>query len=605
MNDAELLQQYVDTGSQDAFSQLVSRHIDLVYAAACRQTRDSHLAEDVTQAVFIIFAKKAASVRGAVVLQAWLLSTTRYAASNAIKLEMRRRHHERKAAAMKTEDSLTDAPAIDEEDASLPRMLDEALSRLNEKDRGAVAMRYFQSKSLRDVGDAMGISEMAAQKRVARAVERMRAFFERRGVMLPDDSLSAALLRQSATLAPAALGPAIATGASKAAATSGAGLIAKAACRSMSFGTTKIAAAVVVATLMAAGAGVIIRGRGVQPPAQASKPAPASRAYPATPLWMPYQPNDAPGIAGVGFRNLQLTAPDDPNYQLDLDEKIMHTPGHYAGVVRSTVASLPNDAIYPRVSTPAIEMYQGKRVRVSVYLKTDSVERAAGINLIIYGPKGWVAAQDDMSDRAIVGTTDWQRYDTVADVPADARVILFGVVLKGGGTLWWDDFKLEIVGNDVAIADDRRWHIFGETPANYRAGLDPDEVREGHSTLRLSSTTAGPKEWVLYDHIDRSPGPLLGKRVKMSAMIKSEEAGGARLTMRAVGSGFKSLLQDEGYGIHVAKGTTDWMKYSIFLNVPPQTQAISSGVVLYGKGKVWIDDVKYEVVGDAPASRPE
>src|SRR5688572_15206237 len=100
MDDTQLLHDYVSQHCERAFAQLVSRHINLVYAAARRQARDSHLADDITQAVFMILARKAASVRSGAVLPAWLISTTRFAASNALALETRRRRHEQKASEM-------------------------------------------------------------------------------------------------------------------------------------------------------------------------------------------------------------------------------------------------------------------------------------------------------------------------------------------------------------------------------------------------------------------------------------------------------------------------------------------------------------------------
>jgi RNA polymerase sigma factor (sigma-70 family) len=199
-DEHELIRDYAAEGSQAAFTALVNRHVDLVYTAARRQVRSPDLAEEVTQTVFIALARHARELKPGTPLAAWLYLVTRRAALDALRRESRRLVREQTAfelAAMKS-----NSPAW----SQIEPLLDEAMESLAETDRRAILLRYFENLSLRDVGQRLGSSEDAAQKRLGRALEQLRAFFSKRGVTIGATALAADLAGAAVQAAPVGLG---------------------------------------------------------------------------------------------------------------------------------------------------------------------------------------------------------------------------------------------------------------------------------------------------------------------------------------------------------------------------------------------------------------
>lgn len=210
-DDAELLRRYADSGSEEAFAELVRRHLGLVYHAALRQTGgDAHRAQDVAQEVFTSLARKARELSRRPTLAGWLHTSTRYAALQSVRTDRRRQNREQEIYAM------TDSLHPDNSGADWERLkpfVDEALHSLGERDREAVLLRFFEGRPFAEVGAKLAVSEDAARVRVDRALDKLRTTLARHGVTSTAAALSVALAAQAGAAVPVGLTATVTSGA--------------------------------------------------------------------------------------------------------------------------------------------------------------------------------------------------------------------------------------------------------------------------------------------------------------------------------------------------------------------------------------------------------
>jgi RNA polymerase sigma factor (sigma-70 family) len=204
--DPQLLRAYAAHKSEAAFAAIVHRYVDLVFSAAFRMLGNVDAAKDVTQNVFVALAQNSGKLLERPALAGWLHHTARNLAVKSIRSDARRRTHEQRAAIMNEILSGQSDANWDE----ISPYLDEALGELGDSDRDALLLRYFKNHDLRTIGARLGISEDAAQKRVSRAVERLREFFARRGIKVAAGGLIVVISANAVQAAPAGLGASIA-----------------------------------------------------------------------------------------------------------------------------------------------------------------------------------------------------------------------------------------------------------------------------------------------------------------------------------------------------------------------------------------------------------
>ena len=254
IDDMELVRSYARNTSEEAFSELACRHVNLVYSVALRQTGNPHHAEEVTQAVFLILARKATSLSPKTVLPGWLYQTARLTAANFMRGEIRRARREQEAYMQ----SLLNEQANDEAWQQIAPLLEEAMGRLGQKDRDAVVLRFLGGKSLADVGKALGATEDAAKMRVNRALEKLRTMFVKRGVVLTTTIIAGAVSANSVHAAPASILVTISGTVAKGSAISASTItLAKGALKIMAWTKAKTAVTAGAALILAAGTATV------------------------------------------------------------------------------------------------------------------------------------------------------------------------------------------------------------------------------------------------------------------------------------------------------------------------------------------------------------
>lgn len=599
--DMELVRDYATRQSEEAFATLVSRHIHLVYSVALRQTRDAHLAEEVTQAVFIILARKAKTLGAQNILTGWLYRTAQYASADALKMQRRRQQREQEAYMQ----SILNEPVESQVWQQIAPLLDAAMLRLGEKDRNAVLLRFFEGKDFKQVGAALGANEDGARMRVNRALEKLQKLFLKRGIDSTTAAIAETISNNSIQSAPAALIKTTTAVALAKGATASISIAAIAKATLVTMKTKIIIAAAIVATLVVGtGTGVVLLKSKMAGPTGSSTP-----------------PEKLP----IVFTNDAFASSSDNRYLVEMDPNVKRTPDsapaqHIQCLIKptgandylaSTVGAGTNRALigtcYINHRVEANSSLLGKRVRISGWIKTKDVASWAGATLVILNRNWHVFADDDMTDRPVRGTSDWTQIEIITDVPKEPCIISFVPSLYGTGEMWFADFQVDIVPSDTPITDDRAWHVWSPNSYDYSETTDNDVKHDGHSTLCIAYTPTGKApagSWMWWGEDIRNPEKFAGHTVRMTVWAKTENVvGNLRPNLRPKGAQFKLLTRDRRLGGGPGNGTTDWEFKTVLCQIPKDTQCLDTGFAFTGSGKVWLDlqSLKYEIIDNPKA----
>ncbi len=622
LDDSVLLQEYVEHGSEEAFAALVARHVNKVYSIALRHTRNPHQAEEITQAVFVLLARKSRQLGKRVIISGWLCRTARLSSVSFLRSEIRRTRREQEA---HMQNLLNESES--EVWPQIASLLDAAMAALSEADQDAVALRFFDGKTMKEIGAALGASEDAVKVRVHRAVEKLRSYFSRRGIVCSAGALTAAISVNSVHAAPIGLAVTVST----AAAPAGLTLVATAstaATKAIAMTTmqkTLISGFVAFGCIVAVGIYLVQRATATVAPAMAVAGAASATGMGKTAIdGLPIKlANDSFNVGKDAFKDRFINEIDASTRRTTNSAPAGHiqclmvpiSPGSadYLRAAPAAMAPGPTGSRY--VLHPIIQgsPLVGKRIRVSGWMKAEDVRNWAGVTVYVASMFGRIFASDSTFDRPIHGTTGWQRVSIVTDIPKEPCVLHLAPTLYGPGEIWCDDFQIDLVAPETPITDDRRWTVWSLDPNDYSETIDPNVKHEGRPAFRITykGSGAAPKNafvwWGQHNRELEKFQRYLGHTVRMSVWARTENVAiNCGLNLEPKGAGGKRLADHSARKLkRQISGTTDWAEYSVTCWVPEETQDFQTGFFMFGGGTLWLDmdTFKCEIVETPSAGK--
>ncbi|HVF99808.1 MAG TPA: hypothetical protein VND68_08210, partial [Chloroflexia bacterium] len=315
-----------------------------------------------------------------------------------------------------------------------------------------------------------------------------------------------------------------------------------------------------------------------------------------------------------------LAGNNSGNHEKGVDTSVTYE-GKPAAYLKSTSPGVTTDAQLSKLWSA--EGYAGKHIRFSAYVMSQNVQEVAGLWLQLDSGADRVPVFDGARNRPVEGTTGWQKYSLTAEVPQDATHMPLGLLLYGEGQVWIAGARIELLSQDapVLIASRGipaiynpgfeqgmfgwRWtHTSGSTTSE--ATIDKGEARSGDASVRLKSDTTQAGDRVILMQTIRAGG-YAGKKVRVSAYLKTQDLSESAvlwLNARAAqDSGSQATLAIDNMSDRPVRGTTDWQRYDLVLDVPRKATHLDVGAILGGRGVVWVDDFEIEEVGaDVPST---